>query len=193
MRKIILASSSPRRKALLVQIGLPFTVEVSDYEEIMDDISDPHELAQRLSFGKAESVARKHSDEIIIGSDTFIVFNDKKLGKPHDVITAKKMLQMISGNKHTVVTGLTVIDTLNKRTITTSVEANVYMKKMSEEEIDRYVATGEPLDKAGAYGIQEKGGVFVEKIEGDYFTIVGLPIPRLIDILKEFSIILWES
>ncbi len=188
MKKIILASQSPRRKALLDQIGLLFEVHVSDFDESLVILENPVALVEQLSLEKAKTVAKKYSDAIIIGSDTVIVLDNKIIGKPKDAVDAKKILQSLSGKVHMVVTGLTVIDTATNKTITTSEKALVTIRDLSDKEIDAYVATGEPLDKAGAYGIQEKGGMFIPKVEGDYFTVVGLPMPKLVVILKEFGV-----
>ena len=193
MKKIILASSSPRRKALLEQIKIPFTVEVSNSEEIVNEKDTPQDTVERLSLEKAKLIAAKHTGEdvVVIGSDTMVVFHNKKIGKPKDILDATNILTQLSGNKHTVVTGLTVIDIKTNKTKTLSVSSDVYFKKLSASDIASYVATGEPMDKAGGYGIQELGGMFVEKIDGDYFSVVGLPLPSLMDILKDFGISIW--
>jgi len=188
MNKIILASSSPRRKDLLLQIGLKFEVDPSDYKEDMGLKMSPKELAEYLSLGKAKDVAQRHKDSIIIAADTFCVFNGELLGKPKTKEEAVGMLQKLSGNVHSVITGFTIIDTKTNKQISKSVETKVYFKKLSSNEINNYVASGEPLDKAGAYAVQNRGGLFVEKIEGDYFNIVGLPIMPLAEELKNFGI-----
>lgn len=188
MKKIILASASPRRKNLLRQIGLDFEVHVSNYKETIDTRLTPHKLAQKLSLGKARDVATKHKNALILAADTFVVFRGEILGKPKDTQDAKRMLWLLRGASHSILTGFTIIDTPSGKTVTKSIESTVYMKKLSQREIDAYVATGEPLDKAGAYGIQEKGSIFIEKIEGDYFNIVGLPIYSVITELKKFGI-----
>lgn len=190
MTKIILASTSPRRKELLEKTGTYFIVEVSNYKEDMNLNLKPLELAKELSRGKAEAVAKNHKDEdvLIIGADTFVVLNNKILGKPHTSEKAKEMIKEMSGRVHTVITGFTIINAQSGKRISKAVESKVYFRKLTDEEIDAYVRTGEPLDKAGAYAIQEAGSVLIEKIEGDYTNIVGLPLPALIGELKNFGI-----
>lgn len=188
MRKIILASSSPRRKILLKQMGLDFEAVVSDFEEKIDAKLSPHKLAEKLSLGKAKSVAYKYNNAIIIAADTFVIFNEKIIGKPIDDKDAKRILRLLSGKGHSIITGFTILDTKVNRSVTKSVETKVTFKKLSDKEIDSYIKTGEPLDKAGAYGIQEKGGIFIKKIDGDYFNIVGLPIYSVVEELKKFGV-----
>jgi septum formation protein len=194
MKKIILASSSPRRKQLLEQIGLVFDIEPSNYEEDMTLDLSPVDLAKYLSHGKAKDIADKHigEDVIIIGADTFIAFKDQVLGKPHTPEKAKQVLTMLNGTQHIVVTGLTVIDCKSGQEISTAVEAKVFFKQVTDEEIDAYIRTGEPLERAAGYAVQEKGSFLIEKTEGDFSGIVGLPIPTLVDILKSFNIKLFE-
>ncbi|MFZ3122580.1 MAG: Maf family protein [Thermodesulfovibrionales bacterium] len=196
MKKIVLASASPRRKEILALTGLRFSVEPSDYEETLDNAIKPHNLAKRLSLKKARAVAGKYRDALIIAADTFIVFKGKLSGKPHTSKEARKMLTMLNGKSHSVITGYTVLDTRTGKKITRSVETKVWLKKMTAHEIDAYVATKEPLDKAGAYAIQGRGAVIVKKIEGDYLNVVGLPLFDLADSLKKFGINLlsgWRS
>ena len=188
MRKIILASSSPRRKNLLEQIGLNFKIDPSSYQEDMSLKIDPRKLAEYLSQGKAKSVAQRHKDSIIIAADTFCVLGKEVLGKPKTKENAKIMLQKLSGKVHSVITGFTIIDTKTNKQISKSVETKVYFKHIPEQEIDAYIASGEPLEFAGGYAIQHLGGLFVEKMEGDYFNIVGLPILPLTIELKKFDI-----
>ena len=188
MRKIILASFSARRKQLLEMIGLKFEVIHPDFEESMDLNMKPEELAKHLSLKKAEVVAKKFPNVLIISADTFIVLNGKLFGKARNVHHAKKMLKELSGKPHQVITGFTIIDTINKKIINKHVETKVWMKNLTDDEIDWYIKTGEPIGAAGAYFIQNKGSVLIEKIEGDYFNIVGLPIFSLINELKKFAI-----
>ena len=188
MRKIILASSSPRRKELLRQIGLDFEIDPSKYEEDMTLKMAPTKLAEHLSLGKAQDVAKKYGDAIVIGADTIIALGKTVFGKPKTPERAREMLKNISGKVHLVITGFTIIDTKTGKTITISVKTKVYFKKLSQQEIDAYVVTGEPLDKGGAYAIQMIGGIFVEKVEGDFFNIVGLPIFELAAELKKLDI-----
>lgn len=188
MKTIILASASPRRKELLKKIGLEFKVDISRYREDATLELSPKKLAEFLSLQKAKDVAKRHKNAIIVSADTLVVLKNEILGKPRTAIEAKKMLGKLSGKTHLVITGFTIIDTKTNRTVTKSVETKVYFRKLTVKEIDDYVATKEPLDKAGAYGIQEKARAFVEKIEGDFFNVVGLPIKSLIRELKKFGI-----
>ncbi|MEC4676535.1 MAG: Maf family protein [Nitrospirota bacterium] len=188
MRKIILASASPRRKEILKITGLKFTVCAGNYEEDLNLPLKPRELAGFLSRKKAEAVAHKYKDAIILAADTFIVFNDRLLGKPHTEKEAEKMLRMLNGKRHSVITGFTIMDTGNNKKLSRSLETKVYFKKISREEINAYVRSKEPLDKAGAYAIQGLGAVLVEKIDGDFFNVMGLPLCALTESLKKFGV-----
>ena len=188
MRKIILASASPRRKELLEKIGLKFEVEPSNYAEDMHSRLSPDELARAISLGKARAVASKHKNAIVIAADTFIVFGGKIMGKPNTEAEARKMLMALRGKSHSVITGFTILDTEENKVLTKSVETVVHIKKLTPEEIDGYVKSKEPLDKAGAYAIQGLGSVIVERIEGDYFNVMGLPLSALAESLTEFGI-----
>lgn len=187
-RQMILASASPRRKELLTLTGLKFRVDVSDYEEELHHRMPPHDLAKFLSLEKAKAVSAKYRDAVVIAADTFIVFRGSLLGKPHTEEEAKRMLEMLNGKSHSVITGFTVFDTANRKRISRSVETRVFFKKLTPAEIDAYVRTGEPLDKAGAYAVQGLGSVIVRKIEGDYFNVIGLPLSALMDSLKKFGV-----
>jgi septum formation protein len=188
MRKIILASASPRRKELLEKIGLKFEVEPSNYAEDMHSKLNPDELARAISLGKARAVASKHKNAIVIAADTFIVFRGKIMGKPNTEAKARKMLMTLKGKSHSVITGFTIMDTEENKVLTKSVETVIHIKKLTPKEIDAYVKSKEPLDKAGAYAIQGLGSVIVERIEGDYFNVMGLPLSALAESLKEFGI-----
>lgn len=188
MRKIILASGSPRRKELLQILGLQFDLEESNYKEELEKKRNPKELACFLSQNKAKAVAQKHKDAIVIAADTLIVFQGKILGKPRSREDAQEMLRRISNKSHSVITGFTIIDTRKNKTISQTVETKVYFRKLSEKEIENYVKTGEPQDKAGAYGIQGLGQILIQRIEGDYANVVGLPLGALAQSLKEFKI-----
>jgi septum formation protein len=188
MKIIILASQSPRRKDLLEQIGLEFEIDPSNYEEDMSLKMEPSKLAEFLSLGKAKDVAQRHKDSIIISADTIVAIDGEVFGKPKTPERAKYMLKKLSGRVHFVITGFTVIDTETQKQIVKSVETKVYFKNLSEQEIDIYVASGEPLDKGGGYAIQGMAALFVEKIEGDYFNIVGLPVLALATELKNFGV-----
>jgi len=188
MKTIILASASSRRKELLKKIGLKFKVEPSNYEENISFELEPHELAKSLSLEKAKLVATNHKNTLVIAADTFVVFEGKILGKPRTETEAKEMLETINGKSHSVITGFSIIDTENNKALSRSVETKVHLRELSSNEIDAYVKSREPLDKAGAYAIQGLGSVIVEKIEGDYFNVIGLPLGALTESLKEFGV-----
>ena len=188
MKKIILASASPRRKELLEKIGLKFEVEPSNYAEDLRSGSSPDELARAISLEKARVVASKHKNTVVIAADTFIVFRGKIMGKPGTEAKARKMLMMLRGKSHSVITGFTILDEDNDKVLTKSVETIIHIKNLTPEEIDAYVKSKEPLDKAGAYAIQGLGSVIVDRIEGDYFNVMGLPLSALVEGLKEFGI-----
>jgi septum formation protein len=148
----------------------------------------PDELARAISLEKARSVAGRHKNAIVIAADTFIVFRSKIMGKPGTEAEARKMLMRLEGKPHSVITGFTILDTDKNKVLTKSVETVVYIKNLTPEEIDAYVKSGEPLDKAGAYAIQGLGSAIVERIEGDYFNVIGLPLSALAEGLKGFGI-----
>jgi septum formation protein len=150
----------------------------------------PHELARFLSLEKARSVAWKYDDAIIIAADTFVVMKEQILGKPHTIEEARRMLALLNGRTHSVITGFTIIDTDTCQSLSRSVETRVTLKKLTMKEIDAYVKTKEPLDKAGAYAIQGLGSVLVKRIEGDHFNVIGLPLCALVESLKEFGILI---
>ncbi|HJX36574.1 MAG TPA: nucleoside triphosphate pyrophosphatase [Dehalococcoidales bacterium] len=193
MKRIILASASPRRKELLEKIGLKFEVDASNCAEEIDPALEPDELVRGISLAKAKSVSSRHKDALIIAADTIGVIGKKLLGKPHTAVEARKMLAQISGKSHEVITGFTVLDTATNKVFSGTVNTKVYIKKLTRQEIAAYVRTGEPLDKAGAYGIQGLGAVIVEKIEGDYYNVMGLPLNALTNALKEFGISVLEN
>jgi septum formation protein len=187
-RTIVLASSSPRRKELLEKIGLKFIVDPGDYPEDLHSGLIPERMVKSNSIGKALAVAKEHPDAIIIAADTIGVLRRKIMGKPRTKDEARKMLLGMSGKSHRVITGLTILDTANNKMVTLSVETRVFFKNISEKEIISYVQTGEPLDKAGAYAIQGLGSVIVEKIDGDFYNVMGLPLSSLVENLKDFGI-----
>ena len=188
MKKIILASGSPRRKEVLENVGLDFTVVTSDYEEDMTLDMEPAKLAEYLSLGKAKDVAKGYADAIVIAADTFVTLDHHRLGKPATNDVARSTLQTISGQTIDVITGYTIIDTATTKTVTKSVITQVVMKEITEAEITRYIKTGEPSDKAGAFGIQGYGALLVKEIHGDYYNVMGLPLFSLTQSLKEFGI-----
>jgi septum formation protein len=186
MKQIILASKSPRRKQILEQVGLDFTVEVSDFDETQIKFKTPQEMVKKLSLEKAKIIAKKNPNAIIIGADTDVVLNNEILGKPKSKQDAVRILKLLSGKAHEVITGFTVIS--GNKVVTKHVTSKVKFKKLTDAEIKAYVKTGEPMDKAGGYGIQEKGGLFIEDIQGDYSNIVGLPIFAVSEVLKQFGV-----
>ncbi|MBN1191097.1 MAG: septum formation protein Maf [Dehalococcoidales bacterium] len=187
-RKIVLASASPRRKELLEKIGLKITVDPADFQEDMHPDLKPEGLAKYLSIGKAGSAARKYPDAIVIAADTFGVLRGKIIGKPGTADEARLMLMSLSGRSHRVITGFTIIDTAGHKSVTRVVETRVFIKQLSPMEILNYVKTGEPLDKAGAYAIQGLGALIVDKIVGDYYNVMGLPLKAMAESLREFGI-----
>jgi septum formation protein len=188
MGKIVLASASPRRKELLENIGLKFDVVPSNYAEDLKIDKGYRDVAMSISREKALVVAAKYDDAIVIAADTFGVFKDKIIGKPSSEEEARVMVTALSGKMHLVITGFTIIDTGGNREVSKSVETKVYIKKLTVDEIRHYVYSREPLGKAGAYAIQGLGSVIVERIEGDYYNVMGLPLCALVESLKEFGI-----
>ncbi len=194
MRRIILASASPRRKELLKQlIGDNFLVYPSSYEEPLHPCMKPEELLLKHSIEKARDVAKHFDSGIVISADTSVFYNGKVLGKPGSPENAEKMLEKLSGRKILVITGLTVLDLDSEQEISESESTNVWMAKINKEQISAYVRTGEPLDKAGAFAAQGKGAVLVEKIEGDFFNVVGLPLFQLGRILERLGVSVFEE
>jgi len=188
--KIILASTSPRRLRLLKGLGLKVKVVESKVRESKFNISNPQKLVKTLALTKAQEVARRTKSGLIIGADTIVVHRGKILGKPKSPKEAKVMLGELSGKMHEVLTGLAVIDASTNKMMVDIVKTRVKFRKLTKEEISNHVATAKPLDKAGAYAIQGKAGLFVERIDGCYFNVVGLPLARLAEILKEFNVTL---
>lgn len=206
MSRIVLASGSPRRKELLEQIGIEFEICPAKGEEVITK-NIPDEVVQELSRQKAMEVAsgiaaynEAHPDLVtpqdilVIGADTVVAYNGQILGKPKDEADARRMLTMLAGNVHSVYTGVTfVVMGSDGRTgaYTFAEKTDVHMFPMSEQEIERYIQTKEPMDKAGAYAIQGKCGIYIEKIDGDYYNVVGLPIARMYQTLKSIGIDLY--
>ncbi|MDD4569372.1 MAG: Maf family protein [Tepidanaerobacteraceae bacterium] len=188
LEKVILASASPRRQQLLTKIGLDFTVEPSCLDEVLDFDMDFGFMASEMAFKKAMKVAQKHEKALVLGADTIVVLDREILGKPATSLEAKEMLMRLSGRWHRVFTGLSIVDAATKTHLNEFEESWVKFKDLDDIEIKNYIKTGEPMDKAGAYGIQGKGALFVEKIEGDYYNIVGLPLFRLNSMLRYFNI-----
>ncbi len=194
MKQIILASQSPRRRELLGRFCKEFIIRCDDAEETKIIGENPEDMVMRLALTKAKNVAEKSREEaLVIGADTVVVLENKVLGKPKNVEDARRMLRALSNREHTVLTGVAVLDKENGKECAVVESTKVSFRELTEEEIDTYIRSGEPMDKAGAYGIQELGSLFIEGIKGDYFNVVGLPVCRLGKLLKEeFSLDLME-
>jgi len=188
MKKIILASTSPKRRELLEETGLIFEVVPSNYEEDMTLDLKPDELAKFLSKGKAEEVASRVDDAIIISADTFVSFQSKVIGKPHTIENARITLRTLSGNTHSVFTGFTIIDTKKNKIISKVVETKMTFKELADETIDNYIENGNPLKYAGSYTLKDIEYTFIEKIEGDSRNVIGLPVDEVLETLKEFDL-----
>ncbi|MBE6933530.1 MAG: septum formation inhibitor Maf [Ruminococcaceae bacterium] len=182
--ELILASQSPRRKELLGLFRLPFVIRVADIDETMDASASAYEEVARISREKALAVARTEED-VVIAADTIVVCGGKILGKPKTPGEAIQMLTMLSGRDHQVMTGMTVLRGEKVSSITEVTD--IHFRKLSQKEIADYVATGEPMDKAGAYGIQGGAALFAEKMNGDYYNVMGLPVCRLWQMLQELA------
>ena len=207
-KRIILGSASPRRRELLEQIGISFEVRVSDKEEVYHSLI-PEEIVKELALSKAENVAddlrekqeqvkqisfdKKNNvllDTIVIGADTIVVSDGSILGKPKDEADAVRMIRSLQGRSHKVYTGVAILDYDDegkRKSVVHAVETEVFVNPMSDEEIREYAATGEPLDKAGAYGIQGQFAASIERIDGDYYNVVGLPVSYVYRQLKEIA------
>lgn len=182
---LILASGSPRRRQLLERLGLSFTVEPADVDESARPGEAAPEHVERLALEKARLVAAGHPGALVIGGDTVVVLDDAILTKPADAADAVGMLMRLQGREHRVETGVAAV--LDDRSATAVVGADVRFREFDRATAEAYVATGEPLDKAGAYGIQGRGSVFVESIRGDFFAVVGLPVARLSALLEDLG------
>lgn len=173
---------------MLEGLGLTFAIHPSEEEEVIPDAKAPSDIVQTLSLAKANSVASQFDQGLIIGADTIVVCDDKVLGKPADDQAAFDMLYMLQGRSHFVYTGVAVADAATGAAKVAYSRTEVFMKPMTESRIRQYIATGEPRDKAGAYGIQGLGATMIERIDGDYFTVVGLPLGLLSDMLEAFGV-----
>ena len=180
----ILASQSPRRKELMGLFHRPFVVRAADIDETMDPQKPPYEEVARVSSLKAQAVAHEEED-VVIAADTIVVCGKQVLGKPADEQDAFRMLHLLSGRDHQVMTGLTVLR--GDRCITCTEVTDIHFRPLTEQEIWDYIRTGEPMDKAGSYGIQGGAALFAEKMNGDYYNVMGLPVCRLSQILKEIT------
>ena len=183
---LVLASQSPRRRRLLEQLGLAFRVQVSPAEEVVADGEAPAAAVRRLALDKARPVAVQHPSALTLAADTEVVLDGRMLGKPGHPDEARAMLRRLSDRTHTVLTGLALVHPATERRVVACEATSVAFAALTEAEIEAYVATGSPLDKAGAYGIQDDyGAVFVRRIEGDYYNVVGLPLHRVYRLLHD--------
>jgi len=187
-KRIILASGSEARRKLLENIKLDFEIQQSDFEEIMNPDIPPEQLAVELALGKARNVAAKNTNAVIIAADSFVVLDGEYLGKPHSVEEARAVLRKISGKKQNLVTGMAVIDTESGTTITDFDISEIWVKELTDEEIESYIKTGEPFSKAAGYAIQEIGSIFIEKIQGNHTGVVGLPVNKVYKILTQLGV-----
>ncbi|HLN61279.1 MAG TPA: Maf family protein [Symbiobacteriaceae bacterium] len=183
---IVLASQSPRRQELLRQVGLSFTVIPSGVDERVDTPMRPDQLVEHLALIKAADVAAREPGALVVGADTIVVVDDAVLGKPRDRADAIAMLQRLSGRVHQVMTGVALIS--GDRRLVAHEETTVRFRPLTLPEIERYVDSGEPMDKAGSYGIQGRASAMITGIEGDYFNVVGLPLCRTVQMLSEFGV-----
>jgi septum formation protein len=183
---VVLASASPRRRQLLDLIGITHEVRPANIDETMRPRENPRRHAERLAREKATAIATRDPDLITIAADTIVVVNRKVLGKPKDTDDAAQMLALLSGREHVVTTAVAV--SRGKKLRSAVEEVRVKFRRLRDDEIEAYIATGEPMDKAGAYGIQGYGATIVERIEGDYFAVMGLPIVRLIGLLRDVGV-----
>ena len=182
---VILASQSPRRQQLLSQMGLSFAVRVADIDETMNPALSPEDGVREISAKKAHAIEAK-AQEVVIAADTIVVVDEKILGKPHSPQEAEEMLRLLSGREHRVMTGVTVKRGALSESVTEVTE--IVFRPLSEEEIRAYVATGDPMDKAGSYGIQGLAAMFAQSIRGDYFNVMGLPLCTLCRMLRRFGV-----
>ena len=182
--ELILASQSPRRRELLGLFRLPFVIRVADIDETMDSNASAYDEVARVSREKALAVSRGE-DDVVIAADTIVVCRGKVLGKPHSTEEAVQMLSLLSGRDHQVMTGMTVLR--GEKAISCTEVTDIHFRELSQKEIDAYIATGEPMDKAGAYGIQGGAALFAEKMVGDYYNVMGLPVCKLRQVLCDVA------
>lgn len=182
--ELILASQSPRRRELLGLFRLPFVIRVADIDETMDSNASAYDEVARVSREKALAVSRGE-DDVVIAADTVVVCRGKVLGKPHSTEEAVQMLSLLSGRDHQVMTGMTVLR--GEKILSCTEVTDIHFRELSQKEIDAYIATGEPMDKAGAYGIQGGAALFAEKMVGDYYNVMGLPVCKLHRMLTQLA------
>ncbi|MHB9095684.1 MAG: Maf family protein [Eubacteriales bacterium] len=188
MKKVILASASPRRQELLRQIGIPFEVKVKNVDETVPEGLPFQDAVCELAYRKAIGIAAFEREGIVIGADTVVVHRGLILGKPAGISDAVQTLRNLSGSDHQVITGFCVIEAATGKVVKASETTRVFFRRLTDSEIQAYVSSGEPMDKAGSYGIQGLGAVLVDHIRGCYFNVVGLPLSKLAWVLKEFGV-----
>jgi septum formation protein len=188
-KRLILASASPRRKEMLANLGLDFEILVAGVDEVVQHGESPEEFVLRAAIEKASDITAKHPDAWVLGADTIVVCQGEILGKPKDASEAQRMLMRLAGQMHKVLTGFCLKWEQENISVSRVIATEVYFSAFTEEIAAAYVATGEPLDKAGAYGIQGRGGVLVEKIVGSYSNVVGLPLVETIDEMLRYKVI----
>lgn len=193
MSKLILASASPRRQQLLGQLGLPFTVVVADIDERPHPAEAPLPYVKRMALTKAQQIAQRHPEAFVLGADTIVTIDAEILGKPRDIAHARHMLQRLSGQEHSVVTGLALLQHSTQRTLCDTVSTRVRFRVLTPDDIATYLATEEPFDKAGAYAIQGGGEAFVATVDGCYTNVVGLPVQRTAALLQDVGFIVPSS
>ena len=181
---LILASQSPRRRELLGLFRRPFEIQVADIDESMDESLPPYDEVARVSRAKAEAIPREE-DDIVVAADTIVVCAGRSLGKPRTQEEAAQMLRLLSGRDHQVMTGMTVLR--GETAVTCTEVTDIHFRPLTEKEIESYIATGEPMDKAGAYGIQGGAALFAQRMVGDYYNVMGLPVCRLYEILIQLA------
>ena len=181
---MILASQSPRRRELLGLFRRPFVIRVADIDETMDDTLPPFDEVARVSRAKAQAIPREE-DDIVVAADTIVVCAGRTLGKPRSEEEAAEMLRLLSGRDHQVMTGMTVLR--GEKAVSCTEVTDIHFRELSDKEIESYIATGEPMDKAGSYGIQGGAALFAQRMVGDYYNVMGLPVCRLYEILSQLA------
>ena len=182
--QLILASQSPRRRELLGLFRRPFVIRVADIDETMDDTLPPFDEVARVSRAKAQAIPRE-DDDIVVAADTIVVCAGRTLGKPRSEAEAREMLRLLSGRDHQVMTGMTVLR--GEKAVSCTEVTDIHFRELSDKEIESYIATGEPMDKAGSYGIQGGAALFAQRMVGDYYNVMGLPVCRLYEILSQLA------
>ena len=182
--QLILASQSPRRRELLGLFRRPFVIRVADIDEAMDENLPPFDEVARVSRAKAQAIPREE-DDIVVAADTIVVCAGRTLGKPRSEAEAREMLRLLSGRDHQVMTGMTVLR--GEKAVSCTEVTDIHFRELSDKEIESYIATGEPMDKAGSYGIQGGAALFAQRMVGDYYNVMGLPVCRLYEILSQLA------